>query len=234
MKWFKHDSDANLDDKLQNLMLDYGLKGYGLYWYCLELIANKFDHTNINLELKHDARIIAKNTGETAKEVEDIMKRMVELDLFTQSQGVIQCLKLGTRFESSASSNALVRKTIGQLKANGGKALIESQYNHNVVTAEEKRIEEKRTEKKDLADFDKFYSKYPRKVKKERAIKSWLKLKPDINVVLKALEYQLSNDKRFRSVEYIPHPSTWLNDKEWENETIQNKTIQTKRNSTYL
>ena len=73
MKWFKHDSDANLDDKLQNLMLDHGLKGYGLYWYCLELIANKFDHTNINLELKHDARIIAKNTGETVKEVEDIM-----------------------------------------------------------------------------------------------------------------------------------------------------------------
>ena len=30
MKWFKHDSDANLDAKLQNVLLDYGLEGYGL------------------------------------------------------------------------------------------------------------------------------------------------------------------------------------------------------------
>ena len=230
MKWFKHDSDANLDDKLQNLMLDHGLKGYGLYWYCLELIANKFDHTNINLDLKHDARIIAKNTGETVKEVEDMMRRMVELDLFTQSQGIIQCLKLGTRFEASASSHPLVRDMVKQLKASNGKVVTKSQYSHNVVTAEEKRIEEKRTEeKKLLTDFDTFYSKYPNKVKRANAEKAWLKHKPDIDIVMKALEYQLSNDRRFKDAQFIPHPTTWINGKEWENEVIKKK-----GNSTYL
>jgi hypothetical protein len=230
MKWFKHDSDANLDDKLQNLMLDHGLKGYGLYWYCLELIANKFDHTNITLELKHDARIIAKNTGETVKEVEDMMRRMVELDLFSQSQGMIQCLKLGTRFEASASSHPLVRDTIKQLKTTNGKVMIKSQPSHNVVTAEEKRIEEKRTEEnKLLEDFKKFYSKYPNKVKRSNAEKAWLKHKPDIDIVMKALEYQLSNDRRFKDAQFIPHPTTWINGKEWENEVIKKK-----GNSTYL
>ena len=231
MKWFKHDSDANLDDKLQNLMLDHGLKGYGLYWYCLELIANKFDHTNINLDLKHDARIIAKNTSETAKEVEDMMRRMVELDLFSQSQGVIQCLKLGSRFEASASSHPLVRDMVKQLKATNGKVMIKSQSNHNIVTAEEKRIEEKRVEEKHLSNFNTFYSKYPNKVKRANAEKAWLKYKPDIDVVMKALEYQLSNDTRFRDAQFIPHPTTWINGKEWENEPV--KTIK-KSNSTYL
>jgi len=231
MKWFKHDSDANLDDKLQNLMLDHGLKGYGLYWYCLELIANKFDHTNINLDLKHDARIIAKNTGETTKEVEDMMMRMVELDLFSQSQGIIQCLKLGTRFEASASSHPLVRDMVKQLKATNGKVVIKSQSNHNTVTAEEKRIEENRREEKHLSNFNTFYSKYPNKVKRANAEKAWLKHKPDINIVMKALEYQLSNDSRFRDAQYIPHPTTWINGKEWENEPV--KTIR-KTNSTYL
>jgi len=229
MKWFKHDSDANLDDKLQNLMLDHGLKGYGLYWYCLELIANKFDHTNINLDLKHDARIIAKNTGETVKEIEDMMLRMVELDLFSQSQGIIQCLKLGTRFEASASSHPLVRDMVKKLKAGNGKVVIKSQSNHNTVTAEEKRIEEKRTEEKLLTDFNTFYSKYPNKVKRANAEKAWLKHKPDIDTVMKALEYQLSNDRRFKDEQYIPHPTTWINGKEWENEPVKQK-----RNSTYL
>lgn len=224
MKWFKHDSDANLDDKLQNLMLDHGLKGYGLYWYCLELIANKFDHTNINLELKHDARIIAKNTGETVKEVEDMMRRMVELDLFTQSQGIIQCLKLGTRFESSSTSNKLTRDVIRKLKE-------QSCRSHDGDMTDKIRIEEKRTEEnKILTDFETFYAKYPNKVKKERALKAWLKHNPDIDVVLKALEYQTSNDRRFRDIQYVPHPASWLNDKEWENEPVKRKVV----NSTYL
>ena len=228
MKWFKHDSDANLDDKLQNLMLDHGLKGYGLYWYCLELIANKFDHTNINLDLKHDARIIAKNTSESVKEVEDMMRRMVELDLFSQSQGIIQCLKLGTRFEASASSHPLVRDMVKQLKATNGKVVIKSQSNHNIVTAEEKRIEEKRIEEN--KDFERFYEAYPNKKSKPLALKAWLKHKPDIDVVIKSLTMfkkcdQWTKDKG----KFIPYPASWLNAEGW-NDVIEIK----KLNSTYL
>ena len=48
---------------------------------------------------------------------------------------------------------------------------------------------------------------------------------------MKALEYQLSNDTRFRDAQFIPHPTTWINGKEWENEPV--KAIK-KSNSTYL
>ena len=224
MKWFKHDSDANLDDKLQNLMLDHGLKGYGLYWYCLELIANKFDHSNITFELKHDARIIAKNTGETVKEVEDMMKLMIELGLFDQSDGIISCLKLGSRFEGSSTSNRLTRDVIKKLKE-------KSCRSHDGDMTDKIRREEIRIEEtKHLTNFDTFYSKYPKKVKRANAEKAWLKYKPDIVIVMKALEYQLSNDSRFKDNDgqYIPHPATWINGKEWENEVVKKVS-----NSTY-
>jgi hypothetical protein len=55
MKWFKHDSDASQDNKLQNVLLDYGLEGYGLYWYCLELIVGKIDVDNIMKTVQEDA-----------------------------------------------------------------------------------------------------------------------------------------------------------------------------------
>ena len=49
MEWFRHDSNANLDEKLQEVLLDYGLEGYGLYWYCIELIEGR--HRQITLLL---------------------------------------------------------------------------------------------------------------------------------------------------------------------------------------
>jgi len=93
--------------------------------------------------------------------------------------------------------------------------------NHKPITNNQEPLTNK--------DFEKFYAKYPNKVKKERALKAWLKHNPDIAVVLKALEYQVSNDRRFREKEFTPHPASWLNDKEWENEPVKRKV-----NSTYL
>ena len=94
MEWFKHDSNANLDEKLQEVLLDYGLEGYGLYWYCVELIVGKVSASNITFELKHDARIIARNTGSSAQKVEEMMKRFVDVGLFENTDGSITCLKV--------------------------------------------------------------------------------------------------------------------------------------------
>ena len=154
MKWFKHDSDANLDDKLQHLMLDYGLEGYGLYWYCLELIANKFEINNINFNLKHDARIIAKNTGSSEEKVSKMMTKMVELGLFTQSQGIISCLKLGHRFEGSSTSNPKMRNVIAKLKAKYAD-------NHDSTMIEKKEKKEKKEVGNNEALFVEFWKLYP-------------------------------------------------------------------------
>jgi len=97
MKWFKHDTDANMDAKLQSVMLDYGLEGYGLYWYCIELIAQRVNGDNLTFELEHDARIIARNTGSTPQKVEQMMTSFINLGLLNADNGHVFCLKLASR-----------------------------------------------------------------------------------------------------------------------------------------
>lgn len=97
MKWFKHDTDANMDAKLQEVLLDYGLEGYGLYWYCIELIAQRVNAQNLTFELEHDTRIIARNTGSTPQKVEQMMKSFIKLGLLNHDNGHVFCLRLATR-----------------------------------------------------------------------------------------------------------------------------------------
>ena len=132
MKWVKHDTDANQDAKLQNVLLDYGLEGYGLYWYCIELIAGKVNKDAITFELEHDARIIARNTGATTQKVEEMMRYFVKIGLFEVSQGVITCLKLAKRLDKSMTSNPEMRVIIDNLKNHDG-----------VMTQSEKPMQDK-------------------------------------------------------------------------------------------
>jgi hypothetical protein len=132
MKWVKHDTDANQDAKLQNVLLDYGLEGYGLYWYCIELIASGIDTDNITFELEHDARIIARNTGSTPQKVEEMMRYFVKERLFESIDGVITCFKLAKRLDKSMTSNPQMREIIGKLK------------NHDsIMTQSEKPMQDK-------------------------------------------------------------------------------------------
>jgi len=97
MKWFKHDSDASNDAKLRKLRHKYGAQGYGVYWYCLELVARNVDKNNLTFELEHDAELIADDFKLSTELVEEMMKYMVNLGLFENSQGIITCLKMSTR-----------------------------------------------------------------------------------------------------------------------------------------
>lgn len=117
MRWFKHDADANADAKLQNVLLDYGLEGYGLYWYCIELIAGKVDVDNLTFQLEHDARIIARNTGSTPQKVEEMMKYFVKIGLFECSENVISCFKMAKRLDKSMTSNPMMREMIDKIKS---------------------------------------------------------------------------------------------------------------------
>ncbi len=218
MQWFKHDSNANTDDKLQNLLLDYGLEGYGLYWYCLELIVNRVDKDNINFELKHDARIIAKNTGSTVQKVEEMMRKFVELGLFENNNGYISCLKLLKRMDTSMTSNQFMREIIVKAKQRHDAIMI----NHDAVMQEEKRREDIRNIKPYAQidnGFNEFYNAYPKKKNKLAAQKAWDKHKPNIDDVLKALAWQIESEQwQKKDGEYIPYPASYINAGGWMDE----------------
>ena len=140
MEWFKHDSNANLDEKLQEVLLDYGLEGYGLYWYCIELIVGKVSIDNITFELKHDARIIARNTGSSTQKVQEMMTRFVDLGLFESHNGNITCFKVAKRLMTSATSNPQMRNLIQNVKHNQQDNL-PSRHRHDEVMPDKIRLD---------------------------------------------------------------------------------------------
>ncbi len=123
MRWVKHDTDANMDAKMQVVLLDYGLEGYGLYWYCIELIARKISPENTRFRLEHDVRIIAKNTGSAAEKVTEILECFIELGLFERTDGFVTCMKLAKRLDNSMTSNPELRKVIAQVKSKPVKSM---------------------------------------------------------------------------------------------------------------
>ncbi|WP_025126452.1 hypothetical protein [Pseudomonas sp. PH1b] len=70
--------------------------------------------------------------------------------------------------------------------------------------------------------FPKFWKLYPRKVGKDKAEKAWTKLKVNqalYDLMISALAKQvLTPDWTKDKGQFIPHPSTWLNGKRWEDE----------------
>jgi hypothetical protein len=216
MDWFKHDSNANLDEKLQEVLLDYGLEGYGLYWYCIELIVGKTNTDNITFELKHDARIIARNTGSTPQKVEEMMKRFIDLGLFENTDGKITCLKVAKRLMTSATSNPQMRNLIQNIKSNQHDNIALC-HRHDDVMPDKIRIDKIRLDKNIYTeDFTIFWSAYPTKVGKDAAYKSWVKNKPRLDDVMYALSWQQESDQWKRG--YIPNPATYLNQGRWKDE----------------
>lgn len=70
--------------------------------------------------------------------------------------------------------------------------------------------------------FEAFWTAYPKKKSKGRALSAWKKLKPDSSLqalILKAIEAQKhSPDWQKDKGQYIPYPATWLNAMAWEDE----------------
>lgn len=105
-----------MDAKLQEVLLDYGLEGYGLYWYCLELIATNVTSDKLTFELEHDCRMIARNTGSTVQKVQEMMKKFIELELFDNCDGRVFCLKLAQRCDDFTAK--AVRRNMDKIQLN--------------------------------------------------------------------------------------------------------------------
>lgn len=69
--------------------------------------------------------------------------------------------------------------------------------------------------------FERWYATYPRKISKQDAVRAWAKLDPDDTLtdrMIRAVQEQMQADDRFREQRFTPHPASWLNGGEWENE----------------
>lgn len=91
--------------------------GYGLYWYCIELIAFGVDKDNISFELEEDAETIALEWNLDQMKVQEIMGYMVNLGLFEDGDGRITCLKLAQRLDDTNAKNPQIKELISRVNS---------------------------------------------------------------------------------------------------------------------
>jgi hypothetical protein len=149
MQWLKHDTNANQDAKLKRVRMRYGMEGYGLYWYCLELIAAGVDQNKLTFELEHDAEIIGYDTGMHPSKVSEMMAYMVDVGLFECANNTITCLKLLKRLDQSMTSNKKMRELIVKAKENHDAVMIR----HDSVMMKSDFVMQEETRREEIKDI---------------------------------------------------------------------------------
>lgn len=85
------------------------------------------------------------------------------------------------------------------------------------------------------ADFESFWKVYPKKVAKKEAFKAFKKIKTPVSILIDAVEKQKKSDQWTRDHgQYIPYPTTWLNQERWVMEDDDQKTNQKFSGITYI
>lgn len=71
-----------------------------------------------------------------------------------------------------------------------------------------------------IHSFAHFWERYPRKRGKRKAEEAWHKALKRVSaeIIMRGLEEQLASESFSDQIQYIPYPSTWLNQDRWEDE----------------
>lgn len=83
----------------------------------------------------------------------------------------------------------------------------------------------------DLAEFEQWWAKYPKKVGKQAALKAFRNAqnRPRIDDLLAALRRACTSEQwRKDGGQFIPNPATWLNQGRWDDEPVQIAPVQPK------
>lgn len=80
MKWFRHNVDSHINLKHRDLMVEFGLEGYAIYWICLEFIAHQGHNYRLNGSKSWKKALLAVSNIECQK-LEKILYKMGELNL---------------------------------------------------------------------------------------------------------------------------------------------------------
>lgn len=72
-------------------------------------------------------------------------------------------------------------------------------------------------ENKYMSEFNSFWIRYPKKESKKKSLEIWVKIKPDLLTVMKALDWQIIKWAKDNN-KYCPLPTSYLNQARWEDE----------------
>jgi len=218
MFWYKHSTGSHDDPDISDAWDELGDFGYVGFFVILEIYGQEFSHRDsedfINISTTFLRRKLRKSSG----------KVQLLLDFFQKRNRIISKLN-GDRIQLK------VPKYI-ELASNWTKRL-PTEVPPEIPTAKEVEVEvevekNKNDKKKILLErFEQFWKVYPKKVNKNPCLKKWLIVKPSEELtqqIIEAIEKQIEAGMlNTVEIKYCPDPSTWFNQRRWENEIIEIK-----------
>lgn len=169
----------------------------------------------------------------TSRACTERMQKLVEFEIldyqFVKENGNASYYTYGKNYikliESSynneAENDTLIRSNIQGVIRSNIQGLYVQTDKHNIS------INNNKINNIYIAQFEEFYKLYPKKKNKAKT-KEWF-TKHKVNeetfkLIIKSVEYNIKNSKQWQNEQYIPYPTTYLNNKSWEDlEDIEEK-----------
>ena len=159
-------------------------------------------------------------TGKTSERLDNIQDETVtkRLDEITKMLGSIQG-DVETLGEKTKDNSSVVDDFINAFnESKKPKPLTDKQKENRAKRKEQKEIQE--------GYFEEFWERYPRRIGKKRANEYWHRktiTAETFKEIMAGLDRYIELDWKGKNMDYIPHPSTWINQERWKDEVINGK-----------
>jgi len=222
MKYYLHDSNSFNDEKITQLFIKFGYEGLGLFYTALEKIALQEKPVSTEV-LKHQLKV--------GKRLNKCWSFMEEIELISSNNGETfnkQLLNFSEKYQIKKEKNAK-RISEWREKQDVKENVTRSESVRNTPKVKESKVNRSKVN----IEFDIFWNLYDKKKgDKDSCKRKWDKLKEDEQQ--KIIDIIPEWKKQFSDIQYQPFPSTFLNQKRWNDELIINKIAneETGRNTT--
>lgn len=233
--------DVVLDDKFELFEAEFGLQGFG---FIIKLFQKIYESNGYYYKWSEDEKLLfSKRVNVDINLINDYINSALKRDILNTniyeryniltSKGIqkrfLEASKRRNRIEiikeyflidiTSNPEYSCLNNKVVYVSNNGDNDNINVENNNNNSQRKGKETKEKENEiiKKQFEDF---WSIYPKRVKKQKAKEWFEKNKPTeelFDIMITALK-QFVNSKEWKDSngQFIPHPTTWLNQKRWE------------------
>jgi hypothetical protein len=210
--YFSHDYNARQDIKIRRMIIKHGMTAYGIWWAIIEDLYNNANALETDYEcIAIDLRV----------DVELVKAVINDFDLFVIKDGYFGSMSVQNRIDERNLRSKKAADSANVRWSRDANAL-QPQSESNAI--KERKGKEKK-EKESILDFDLFYLPYPKKKAKGDAEKAWKKLTDEERqMAIDALPNHVKHWEYKNEPQFIPHPSTWLNSKRWEDVLDESQT----------
>lgn len=216
MHYYSHNIADYRKDTIHLTPVEHFIYRSLIDWYYL-------DEKPIPLETETVLRRLGLDS-DMLKDLENVLN-----DFFTKSKDGYHQKRIDMEIREY-NLKAVVNRTNGKLGGRPKKtqvviennpSLTERKGNHKPLTINQEPLTNNQTSKSSAKSaiengFDTFWNSYPRKIGKDKARTLWKSKKPNLEIVLKAITWQV-NSKSWQDG-FIPNPSTYLNQGRWKDE----------------